>query len=261
MAWNKDEWDVRAFAGPACLSAALHVAALLLAVWLYHPCAIPPTIDTLTVVRLDAPGTSDACVGGNTGAPQGEKNRDPVSVPDGAASVPGPAAEVVHVAEAAPVERPQVTISAASDGQSCALSEASVERVSSSAGMDSTGTGTGASLPGAGAGMGRGIGGGEGRTLAFGAKDGPKIISLVRPRYPARAYRRNIEGLVTLRLRLDASGALKEVSVVEPAGNGFDEAAVEAVRRSAFGSATVDGIPVPCQAILPVRFTLAGGGY
>jgi protein TonB len=76
------------------------------------------------------------------------------------------------------------------------------------------------------------------------------------PQYPALARRRQKEGRVVLRLALDRDGSLRRAEVVEPAGYGFDESALAAVWKSRFLPAYHQGKPVPCMALLPVRFEL-----
>jgi protein TonB len=61
---------------------------------------------------------------------------------------------------------------------------------------------------------------------------------------------------VVLRLFIDEHGRLLNVEIVEKAGYGFDEAAIEAVKASSFQPARVNGLPVACRAVLPVRFRL-----
>ena len=91
----------------------------------------------------------------------------------------------------------------------------------------------------------------------FGAENGPVLIHLVRPQYPLLARRRGMEGRVVLSLFIDSEGRIKEATVVESAGNGFDEAALRAVFKSRFGPARRDGIAIACRALLPVKFELS----
>jgi protein TonB len=81
-------------------------------------------------------------------------------------------------------------------------------------------------------------------------------VRLVRPAYPHEARRLGKEGLVILKLSLEASGEVGAIEVLQSAGHGMDEAARKAVQQSRFRAATRGGRPVGCQAILPVRFTL-----
>ena len=79
---------------------------------------------------------------------------------------------------------------------------------------------------------------------------------MIKPDYPRLARRFGKEGKVVLRLFIDEHGRLLNVEIVEKAGYGFDEAAIEAVKASAFRPAKLNGISVACKALLPVRFKL-----
>lgn len=91
---------------------------------------------------------------------------------------------------------------------------------------------------------------------SFGTSEGPRFIERIIPDYPLSARRMRREGTVLLRLHIDEGGRLLEARVVQPAGYGLDEAALEAVRRSTFAPATKAGVPVECWATLAVRFVL-----
>jgi periplasmic protein TonB len=90
-----------------------------------------------------------------------------------------------------------------------------------------------------------------------GAMGGPQFIQRSVPRYPRLAQRLGVEGSVLLRLAIDASGKLSRVEVVNGAGNGFDEEAVQAVKRSTFAPAVQNGRPISCLALLKIRFQLS----
>lgn len=109
-----------------------------------------------------------------------------------------------------------------------------------------------------GTGAGSGTGTFSGRTVegVFGATDGPAFSERVSPVYPRTAQRLGREGIVLLRLSIDARGTLTAVEVVERAGHGFDEAALAAVRESRFTPARRGGTEVPCRALLSIRFKL-----
>jgi protein TonB len=92
--------------------------------------------------------------------------------------------------------------------------------------------------------------------MSFGSPGGPGIERMVMPEYPREARRLGKEGIVLLKLHLDAEGVVESVEVLETPGYGLDEAAREAVLRSRFHPATVGGVPVACRAILPVNFRL-----
>ena len=104
---------------------------------------------------------------------------------------------------------------------------------------------------------GRGAGHGVG-SAAFGGSGGPAFIRRVLPRYPRLAREMGREGTVVLSLTIDEHGMLQEVEVVESAGHGFDEEALQAMRASKFRAAVRSGQPVASRALLPVRFMLRG---
>jgi protein TonB len=92
---------------------------------------------------------------------------------------------------------------------------------------------------------------------SVGAMGGPQFIQRFIPKYPRIAQRLGVEGSVLLRLAIDASGKLTGVEVVTGAGNGFDEEAIQAVKRSTFAPAVQNGLPVRCLALLKIRFQLS----
>jgi len=127
------------------------------------------------------------------------------------------------------------------------------------------GAGNGSGAPGHGASGTAGAGGGGdatggagagGSLINFGTPGGPGIVRMAQPRYPHEAKRLGKEGVVVLKLTLDAAGAVIDVEVMQSAGFGMDEASREAVMLSRFRPATAKGRPVPCQAILPIHFKL-----
>lgn len=92
--------------------------------------------------------------------------------------------------------------------------------------------------------------------VEFGSPIGPSFKHMETPVYPLLARRLGKEGRVLLRLTIDEKGKLLNVEVIEGAGFGFTEAAVEAIKKSTFLPAIKDGRPVKSKALLPIRFTL-----
>jgi len=90
----------------------------------------------------------------------------------------------------------------------------------------------------------------------FGASVAPAFLQKVMPIYPMMARRLGMEGKVVLKLTIDEKGVLREIEVVEKAGYGFTEAAVEAVKKSIFLPAKKDGKPIASKALLPITFQL-----
>lgn len=90
----------------------------------------------------------------------------------------------------------------------------------------------------------------------FGDSIAPSFLHREMPVYPIIARRLGKEGKVTLRLSIDENGNLLNVEVLEKAGYGFTEAAIEAVKKSTFLPAKKDGKPVASRALLTIRFKL-----
>jgi protein TonB len=91
---------------------------------------------------------------------------------------------------------------------------------------------------------------------SFGETGGPRILFMPELRYPVRARRLNLEGQVQLLLDLDNSGRLEKASILQGAGQGFDEVALRAVRHARFAPAERQGRHIACQVILPISFRL-----
>lgn len=92
----------------------------------------------------------------------------------------------------------------------------------------------------------------------FGESIAPAFLHRELPQYPLIARRLGKEGKVVLRLSIDESGNLLSVEILEKAGFGFTEAAVEAVKKSTFLPAKKDGKPVASRALLTIKFKLEG---
>jgi protein TonB len=90
----------------------------------------------------------------------------------------------------------------------------------------------------------------------FGDNGSPAFIHQEIPVYPILARRLGKEGKVLLKLLIDTNGKLQKIEVVEPAGFGFTEAAVEAVKKSTYAPGYRNGEKVSTKALLPVRFQL-----
>lgn len=91
---------------------------------------------------------------------------------------------------------------------------------------------------------------------SFGAADAPTFLHREMPVYPPLAQERGIEGRIVLTLLIDPEGHVRKIEVTEAAGHGFTEAALEAIRKSTFAPAKVNGIKVTARAVLPIHFRL-----
>ncbi|MDP2755431.1 MAG: energy transducer TonB [Nitrospirota bacterium] len=90
----------------------------------------------------------------------------------------------------------------------------------------------------------------------FGSKGAPAFLKRQLPVYPVLARKLGKEGKVVLRLFINEKGRLLNVEVVEPAGYGFTESAMEAVKMSTFFPAHENGIGIASKALLSIRFVL-----
>ena len=104
--------------------------------------------------------------------------------------------------------------------------------------------------------VGRGTGSAGPYVTDFGSATGPAFLRRITPVYPEQARRLGREGRVVLRLTIDARGNLLKVEVLQAPGFGFEEAAVDAIRRSSFRPATVNGQAVASIARLPIKFAI-----
>ena len=87
----------------------------------------------------------------------------------------------------------------------------------------------------------------------------PELITFVEAEYPARALEAGLTASVVLRVVIDATGAVDEATVDQPAtpaGYGFDEAATDAVMAFAFKPAEVDHQPAAVEITYRYVFTL-----
>ena len=116
----------------------------------------------------------------------------------------------------------------------------------------SNATGTGS---GTGSGSGDGAGAGEGRGVPV---TPPRVVSAMQPKYPSSARSAGIEGVVGVKMLVNASGKVTEAIVVRSSGNAaLDEAAVAAVYKWRFTPAKDKfGQKAPCYVTQGIRFDL-----
>lgn len=120
------------------------------------------------------------------------------------------------------------------------------------------GTGTGSaegSGSGSGTGSGAGDGAGDGRGVPV---TPPRVVSAVQPKYPSSARNAGVEGVVGVKMLVNASGKVEEAFVVRSSGNAdLDEAAVAAVYKWRFSPAKDKfGQKAPCYVTQGIRFDL-----
>ncbi|MEO6816770.1 MAG: energy transducer TonB [Edaphobacter sp.] len=87
----------------------------------------------------------------------------------------------------------------------------------------------------------------------------PKVLYKPRPQYTAEAIKEHVEGTVSVRLRVSASGTVHVLGVTRDLGFGLGESAVRAVEGTRFSPATdASGRPVDWEGVVNVAFQLAG---
>jgi periplasmic protein TonB len=90
-------------------------------------------------------------------------------------------------------------------------------------------------------------------------QSGPKVIFKPRPEYTAEATRLHIEGVVSVKIHVSASGAVQVIGVTSDLGHGLGESAIRAVQGTRFQPAVdASGHPVDWDGIVNVAFQLAG---
>lgn len=84
------------------------------------------------------------------------------------------------------------------------------------------------------------------------------ILAHVAPVYPRSARERGVEGVVTLRVVVEANGEISDITIARSSGSALlDRAAVAAVEKWEFRPATMRGQPVRSTLDLPpIRFRL-----
>jgi len=88
-------------------------------------------------------------------------------------------------------------------------------------------------------------------------RDPSPLASNQAPKYPPQALRSGVEGSVSVRVEVDASGVPTDVKVVERSGErsrDLDRAVTDAVRRWRFEPAMKDGKAVAGAVVVPVEF-------
>jgi protein TonB len=84
----------------------------------------------------------------------------------------------------------------------------------------------------------------------FDVTDGEYIpIVKVAPRYPMRAAQRRLEGYVIVEFVVTASGAVRDVTVIESTSELFEAAAVEAALKFKYKPRVVDGQPIEVSGV------------
>lgn len=84
----------------------------------------------------------------------------------------------------------------------------------------------------------------------------PKEIHSSEPEYPRLARKEKKDGMSALWVIIDENGRPTAITVLRPAGHGFDDMAAEVVKGWKFQPATKEGAPVPVQVKIEFNFRL-----
>jgi TonB family protein len=87
----------------------------------------------------------------------------------------------------------------------------------------------------------------------------PRVIEKTDPEYSEEARLAHLEGLILLRLIVDATGLVRDLKVTTPIGLGLDEKAIEAVSKWRFAPGVKDGQAVAVTVPVEVNFRLLSG--
>ena len=86
----------------------------------------------------------------------------------------------------------------------------------------------------------------------------PKLVTQVNPVYPEKAQKAGTQGKVLVEVVISNTGVVTDARVVkeEPAGHGFGEASVAAVKQWRYEPATLKGRPVAVKWLVTINFRL-----
>ena len=84
----------------------------------------------------------------------------------------------------------------------------------------------------------------------------PRYKKQVKPAYPEEAKKAGKEGRVALQATIDVNGLPQNIKALTQLGFGFEEAAIEALKKTTFHPATRNGKPVSATVKIPYEFKL-----
>lgn len=90
------------------------------------------------------------------------------------------------------------------------------------------------------------------------ARTGPQVIFKPKPAYTAEATAAKVEGVVSVKIRVAASGAVTVLGVTNGLGYGLDQSAVRAVQSTRFRPAVdASGNPTDWEGVVNISFQMA----
>jgi protein TonB len=85
----------------------------------------------------------------------------------------------------------------------------------------------------------------------------PQAVAKIPPVYPYRARERGTEGVVQVKLLVNADGSVGQVLILDARPEGlFEESVVKAVSKWKFKPGVIEGQPVTAWVVTNIRFTL-----
>ena len=84
----------------------------------------------------------------------------------------------------------------------------------------------------------------------------PRFIHKEQPVYPPSMRAAGKEALVKLAVLIDARGEIRDIQIKKSAGAAFDQAAIDAVRKSSFSPGEIEQKAVTVLLTVPVKFKL-----
>ena len=90
-----------------------------------------------------------------------------------------------------------------------------------------------------------------------GVLEAPSLDGDIAPRYPLGSRERGEEGVVTVRVVVDARGRAESLEILESSGfSALDKAALKALRRAEYTAGKRGDIPEPGEVSVTIQFTL-----
>lgn len=84
----------------------------------------------------------------------------------------------------------------------------------------------------------------------------PRAINIVPPEYPVWGKKRGLSCVVWVKARIDRTGVVTDAQIISSnvSGAGFEDAALDAAKKSSYLPAESNGIRIPVWIMYPVKF-------
>lgn len=84
----------------------------------------------------------------------------------------------------------------------------------------------------------------------------PVFLRKIEPVYPAAEQRAGSQANILAEVTIDENGKVREVRIVKSAGKNFDDAVIDALKKSIFVPGYIDKEAVAVRVFVPFRFNL-----